>query len=118
MTAAVFALLGAFLSAVICVSVTPLREWTQEVAICRGAERVERDTVPGGDTTGRAPGGGTRPQATEVFEMVCYYAGGTRAKTIGNDRAVLGGVGVSLLLGALLGALVVPASRLRRSRSG
>lgn len=103
MVATVCALVGAFLSATLCITVGPLREWTQELAVCRTADRVERDSSDGGDV--RRPDG--RAQATEVFEMTCFYDGGRSVKQVGNDQAVLGGIGVSVLIGLLAGGLPV-----------
>lgn len=109
----VAALIGAFLSVVLCISITPLREWTQELAVCRSAEEVVRTSSDSGTVRNRQG----QPQATETTEMVCYYDGGDTIKPVGNDAAVLGGIGVSLLGGLLAGGLPVLASRSIRRRS-
>lgn len=107
MTAMVFALLGAFLAAVVAISITPLRELTQDLAVCRNADRIERGTSDSAPV--RGPRG--QPQATETVEMTCFYDSGS-VKSVGNDSAVLGGIGVSVLAGILLGGLPVLLSRL------
>ena len=109
----VSALLGAFVVFTVCVSITPLREWTQETAVCLNAERIERDEAPGGSV--RGPGaGGTGARATTVFELLCYYDGDERVKTVDNDKAFLGGAGLSILIGIVLGAVLWLLMRVRR----
>lgn len=110
-TVAAAALAGAFISLVICISITPVREWTQELAVCRGADRVQRDVQDSGTVVMPTQPG--RRGATTTFDLVCTYPDG-RQTAIGNDRAVLGGIGVSLLLGMLAGGIPALAASLRR----
>ncbi len=102
---AIAGVVGAFLAVIICISISPLRDRTQELAVCRGADRVLRDVKPAG--TGKT-----------TVDMACYYEDGS-VKNIGNDKAVLGGIGVSVLGGLLLGlaisALLSLRARMRRS---
>ncbi len=103
MRVAVGALVGAFVVALVCVAVTPLREFTQEVAVCRGADRVERDVRASGSEDG--------------FALACTYDEGARIEGISSGKAILGGVGVSVLAGILLGALSALATRPFRRRT-
>lgn len=112
MVAAVGALAGAFVVAIVCVSITPLRELTQDFAVCRGADRVERDVKAGGDVRGRD--GVARP--TTTADLRCFYDGGERTKDVGNDKAFVGGIGVSVLAGILLGGLALLLGPLFRRR--
>lgn len=111
-TVAAVALVGAFLSLVVCISITPVRNWTQELAACRGADRVQRDVSNATPVPGRD--GKARP--TTTFELVCTYSDG-RIEGVGNDRAVIGGIGVSLVLGLLAGALAGLLAAVPRRRT-
>jgi hypothetical protein len=64
-----------FLTWTVTISITPLREWTQEYGSCRGADRIERDVRDGGDVRGRG-GGGSSTTSTTVFQLRCTYDGG------------------------------------------
>lgn len=112
----------AFISATVCISISPLAHWTQELGSCRGAEEIERDVRDGGPATTRGPGGGnsTTTISTTVFTLSCTYEDG-ETKLVENDAAVLRGIGVSILLGAIPGALIGLAlsirARLRERRA-
>ena len=106
MRIAATALAGALIAAVVCLAITPARHWTQEQAVCRGADYVGRS-----DKAIRA-----FAQDPDKVGLVCAYKDG-RLEGIEAGNARLGGIGVSLGLGLLAGALVgVPLARRRRTR--
>ncbi len=113
--AAVAAVLCAFLTFTICVSVGPLNRWTQDVAACPGADRVERDVTRGPDVEWVTRAGQSGRTGTTVAELSCTYA--TEKRLIGNDEAVIKGMLLSVLLGAVPGAGIVVVRRLVRPRS-
>jgi hypothetical protein len=90
-----------FLTWVVFLSIGPLARWTQEVGSCRGADRIERDVRSGGDV--RRNG---RDVGTTVFELRCTYEDGERVELVGNDEAVLRGMLVGFLLGAVPAAVL------------
>ena len=111
--ALVWGFLLGFLTWTTCVSITPLREWTQEVGACRGAERIERDVRDGGDvrSNGRSVG-------TTVFTLRCTYAEDD-VRLVENDEAVLKGFAAAFLIGFVPGALIgVGRTALSRARAG
>ncbi|HEX8648007.1 MAG TPA: hypothetical protein VF715_14025 [Thermoleophilaceae bacterium] len=102
-------------SLVVCVSIPPLTDWTQETAACPGADRVERDVRDGGDVQTRGPGNSTSTVGTTVFELRC--TSGDSVELVGNDEAVLQGFALSFLLGAVpCAALVLGRALVRRGR--
>ena len=105
------AFLCGFLTWTTTVSITPLREWTQEVGACRGAERIERDVRSGGDVRQ-----GGRSVSTTVFELRCTYDDGERVELVGNDEATLRGFAVGFLLGAVPGGILYLGHRAWRQR--
>lgn len=106
MKVAAAALAGALLVALACLAITPARHWTQEQAVCRGADYVGR-----GEKAVTAYG-----QDPGKYALICADRSGT-VEAVGKASAVLGGVGVSLGLGLLGGALIgVPLARRRRTR--
>lgn len=116
LTLLVAALCG-FLSLTICVSISPISDWTQEVGSCRGYDRVERDVRDAGDVRTRGPAGGnsTTTVGTTVFTLRCTK--GDEVKLVENDEAVLRGFAVAFLLGALPGAAFYLARSMLRARS-
>ncbi len=106
MKIAVTALAGAFIVAVACLAITPARHWTQAQAVCRGDATLYR-----GDRYVKAFG-----QDTDRFDLICARKDG-RLEGLTQPKATLGGIGVSLGLGLLGGALagVLPARRRRTS---
>lgn len=101
MRIATTALATALIVAVACYAIAPAREWTQDQAACRGGERV---TV----TTAIATDGRT----AEDFAFICRKATGPVGVT--STSATLGGIGLSLLLGLVAGALLGGLLALRR----
>ena len=100
------AMAGALLAALVCLAITPARHWTQDLAVCRGADYVGR-----GDKAVRA-----FSQDPEKVGLVCAYKDG-RLQGVSAGSARLGGIGVSVGLGLLAGALVgLPLGRRRRTR--
>ena len=91
MSVLIHAAVGVFISVVLCISITPLRELTQNVAVCSGADQIVRD-----ERNGQGLG--------KVIEMECVYDEGA-IKQVGNDKAVVGGIGVSALAGIVLGLI-------------
>ena len=110
------AFLCGFLTWTVTISITPLRQWTQELGSCRGADRIERDVRDGGDVRGRG-GGGSSTTSTTVFELRCTYDGGERVELVGNDEGFLRGALVGFLLGAVPGAVLYLGRRGWRGRS-
>lgn len=113
--------LRTLLAAVVCgfftftliVSISPLNEWAQETASCRGADRIERDVRDGGDVR---KGGST--VGTTVFELRCTYDNGEEVRLVDNDQAVVKGFALAFLLGAIPGAaLYLGRLALRQRRS-
>jgi hypothetical protein len=109
------ALLCGLIALVVCVSIPPLSDWTQETAACPGADRVERDVRDGGDVQTRGPGNSTSTIGTTVFELRC--TDGDSVELVGNDEAVLKGFALSFLLGAVGGAVLYLVRAGVRSRT-
>lgn len=111
-------ILGAFVcglvALVVCVSIPPLTDWTQETAACPGADRVERDVRDGGDVQTRGPGNSTSTVGTTVFELRC--TSGDSVELVGNDEAALKGFALSFLLGAVPFAVLYAGRSLVRRR--
>jgi energy-converting hydrogenase Eha subunit B len=102
-----------FLTWVVFLSISPLAHWTQEVGSCRGADKIERDVRDGGDVRS-----GGRSVGTTVFELRCSYDNGERVELIGNDEAVLRGMLVGFLIGAVPAAALYLARHALRSARG
>lgn len=98
MRGAATALATALVVTVACLAVSPARRWTQDLATCRGETRVQPTAVVTQD--GRT---------AKDFAFICMKVSGPVGVT--QAAATLGGIGVSLLLGlvggALLGALLL-----------
>ncbi len=94
----------AILVAVVCLLITPARHWTQDLATCRNGDRVKPTTVVAKD--GRT---------AEDFAFVCRKVTGPIG--IAQSSATLGGIGVSLVLGLLAGALLGGLLALRHRTS-
>ena len=103
-----------FVALILCVSIPPLSDWTQELGSCRGAETIERDVQDAGTVTTRGPGGGasTSEISTTTFTLRCTYEDG-EVRLVENDPAVLRGFGVAFLLGVTLGLVVALAMQAR-----
>ena len=110
------AFLCGFVTWTLTVSITPLREWTQEVGSCRGADRIERDVRDGGTVRGRGAGGSSNTSTT-VFQLRCTYDDGERVELVGNDEGFLRGTLVGFLIGAIPGAVLYLGVRLWRGRA-
>jgi hypothetical protein len=103
MRIATTALVGAFLVAAVCLAIAPARHWTQDLATCRGGERVSTNA-----TTVAAADGRT----ADDFAYICRKDVGPVG--VSQSSATLGGIGVSLLLGGIAGSLVGLVLRRRR----
>lgn len=101
MRIAATALVTALLAAAVCLAVTPARHWTQDLATCRGGERAQVDTAVAED--GRT---------AKDFAFVCRKDVGPVG--VSQSSATLGGIGVSLVLGLLAGALLGLLATIRR----
>ena len=95
MRIAVAALAGAILVTVVCLAITPARHWTQDLVVCRGD-----GTAYHGKQYVKAFG-----QNPDRYGMICTHKSG-KIEGVSASAATLGGVGVSLLLGGLGGALI------------
>jgi hypothetical protein len=93
------------LTLVLCVSISPLSDWTQEIGSCRNADTIERDVQ---DSSALAPVPGSKNGMREVgattFTLACSY--GEDIRYVENDTAVLRGFAVAFGLGAVPGALI------------
>jgi hypothetical protein len=94
-----------FVTLIVCVSISPLSDWTQEVGSCLNADAVERD-VQASSALGPVPGSknATQEIGTTTFTLACTYDGEVRL--VENDTAVVRGFAVAFGLGAVPGALL------------
>ena len=104
-----------FVTLLVCVTIPPLTDWTQETAACPGADRIERDVRDGGDVQTRGPGNSASTVGTTVFELRC--TDGDHVTLVENDEAVLKGFALAFLLGAVPGAVYYLVRRALRARS-
>lgn len=103
MRVAATALTGAILAAAVCFAITPARHWTQEQATCFGATYVGR-----GDKAVTS-----FAQDPDTYALICQDDKG-KVEAVSKRNATLGGLGLSLGLGLLAGALAGGLLALRR----
>ncbi len=89
------ALVVALLAAVICLAITPARHATQDLATCRGGERVTTKSTTVVSADGRT---------ADDFAFICRKDTGPVG--VSKSGALLGGIGVSLIGGLIVGALL------------
>ncbi|MDQ6523847.1 hypothetical protein RB608_09565 [Nocardioides sp. LHD-245] len=97
-------------------TITPAREAVQDFAVCRGADRIDRQDTH--STQRRTTAGGYRDTGATTTDLTCHY--GDEVRHVGNDAAFLRGGGYALggaaATSAGVGILLGVLAALRRRR--
>ena len=91
-----------FLTVLVYATITPAREAVQDIAVCRGADQIDRQDTR--STQRRTTAGGYRDTGATTTDLTCHY--GAEVRHVSNDAAFLRGGGLALAGAAVLAAVV------------